>query len=150
MNRTQRALRDAGSRGISPCSRSGSFHFGQGNTEEGAVHLTLSARACSHPFCSSPGSPTWGCWPLTNQRSLELEDRATDTKVMHGQVRGSWVGVSSLVGQKVSLLRPAFYVPRAHLRCLTAAGAPHRLPNPHCPSGLDKELTFSKQLLLHP
>lgn len=117
MNRTQRALRDAGSRGSAPALVLAPSISGKEILKEGAVHLTLSARACSHPFCSGSGSPTWGCWPLTNQRSLELEDRATNTKVMHGQVRGSWVGVSSPVGQKVSLLRPASYVSRARLRC---------------------------------
>lgn len=93
--------------GIGPCSRPGAFHFGQGNTEE--------------------GSPTWGCWPLSNQRSLDLEDRATDTKVMHRQ---DWSpgGGGSPVGQKVSLLCPASYVP-----CARSSGSATQTAQPPLP-----------------
>lgn len=82
---------------------------------------------------------------LTNQRSLELGARAIDTTAMHSHVHAVQ-GVSSNFGQNGSLLCPK----TISAFSLSAVGTPYKLPDPRCPGGLDDELTFSKQPLLHP
>lgn len=115
-----------------PSLCSGSFHFRQGDVEEGAAGNLVWTRSCSHQLGSGLVGHLGCCPVLTTQPSPELRDRDIDPRQSQPGTRD----VSSDAG------RTHCSVPSAYLRYPWAAGGPQRLPNSCCLGALDNELVF--------